>query len=48
MKIAVVGVGYSFTNWSTFAPPKWSKFTPPLTHDARDEFLDHTGIAVFL
>ena len=23
---------YPFTNWSTFAPPKWSKFTPPLTH----------------
>ena len=22
---------YPFTNWSTFAPPKWSKFTPPLT-----------------
>ena len=21
---------YPFTNWSTFAPPKWSKFTPPL------------------
>ena len=24
---------YPFTNWSTFAPPKWSKFTPPLTAD---------------
>ena len=22
---------YPFINWSTFAPPKWSKFTPPLT-----------------
>ena len=22
---------YPFTNWSIFAPPKWSKFTPPLT-----------------
>ncbi len=22
---------YPFTNWSTFAPPKWFKFTPPLT-----------------
>ena len=22
---------YPFTNWSTFASPKWSKFTPPLT-----------------
>ncbi len=25
---------YPFTNWSTFAPPKWSKFTPPLTRVA--------------
>ena len=25
---------YPFTNWSTFAPPKWSKFTPPLTQAA--------------
>ena len=25
---------YPFTNWSTFAPPKWSKFTPPLTDEA--------------
>ena len=34
---------YPFTNWSTFAPPKWSKFTPPLTLEyalnARDVLL---------
>ena len=30
---------YPFTNWSTFAPPKWSKFTPPLT------FIRLTGLA---
>ena len=26
---------YPFTNWSTFAPPKWSKFTPPLTGEKK-------------
>ena len=29
---------YPFTNWSTFAPPKWSKFTPPLTEALSVQF----------
>ncbi len=31
---------YPFTNWSTFAPPKWSKFTPPLTADIANFQID--------
>ena len=41
---------YPFTNWSTFAPPKWSKFTPPLTYRAASieklgEFVTYCGLA---
>ena len=34
---------YPFTNWSTFAPPKWSKFTPPLTAVRTDDDLNELG-----
>ncbi len=35
---------YPFTNWSTFAPPKWSKFTPPLTHSSTQDIPDGVSI----
>ena len=35
---------YPFTNWSTFAPPKWSKFTPPLTRGEVYEALEDRGV----
>ena len=34
---------YPFTNWSTFAPPKWSKFTPPLTNLPFNEWTEIFG-----